>query len=107
MERERKGKIPMTPIGVVISDTPYMKEHILFGMAPRAEPSKFWVQNQETGIQKSLSQRNVHLRSEMLIFLKLCRSASIAGSARLENNCGLLISRRSYNKRSGFQPCAH
>ena len=81
MERYRKGKIPMTPLGVVISDTPYRKEQILFGMAPRANPSEFWVQKQETGIQKSFSWRNVHLRSEMLIFFKLCRSASVAGSA--------------------------
>jgi hypothetical protein len=50
MERERKGKIPMTPLGVVISDTPCMKEQILLGMAPRAEPSQFLVQNQEIGI---------------------------------------------------------
>jgi hypothetical protein len=45
MVKERKGKIPMTPLGVVISDTPYRKEQILFGMAPRADPSEFWVQN--------------------------------------------------------------
>jgi hypothetical protein len=76
MEWERKGKIPMTPLGVVISDTPYMKEQILFGMAPRADPSEFWVQNQESGIQKSFSWRNVHLRSEMLVFFKLCWSAN-------------------------------
>jgi hypothetical protein len=43
MERERKGKIPMTPLRVVISDTPYMKEQILFGMVPRANPFEFWV----------------------------------------------------------------
>jgi hypothetical protein len=30
----------------------YMKEQILFGMAPRANPSEFWVQNQETSTQK-------------------------------------------------------
>jgi hypothetical protein len=53
MERERKGKIPMTPLGVVIFDTPYMKEQILFGMAPRTNPSEFWVRNQETGTQKA------------------------------------------------------
>jgi hypothetical protein len=35
MERERKGQVPMTTLEVVISDTPYMKEQILFGMAPR------------------------------------------------------------------------
>ncbi len=68
MEWERKGKIPITPLRVVISDTLYMKEQILFGMVPRADPSEFWVQNQETGIQKSFSWRNVRLRSEMLIF---------------------------------------
>ncbi len=56
---------------------------------------------------KKLLAENVHLRSEMLIFFKLCRSASVAGSARLEKNWGLLISRRSYNKCWGFQPCAH
>jgi hypothetical protein len=90
----------MTPLRVVISGTPYMKEQILFGgMVPRADPSEFWVQNQETGIQKSFSWRNVYLRSEMLIFFKLCRSASVAGSARLEKNQGLLISIRSCNKR--------
>jgi hypothetical protein len=83
MERERKGKILMTPLGVVISDTPYMKEQILFEMAPRDNPSEFWVQNQETGIQKSFSRRNVRLRSEMLIFFKLRRSAACCEEGRV------------------------
>jgi hypothetical protein len=30
-----------------------MTEQILFGMAPRADPSEFWVLNQETGTQKA------------------------------------------------------
>jgi hypothetical protein len=30
-----------------------MKEQILFGMAPRAIPSEFWVRNQENGTEKA------------------------------------------------------
>ncbi len=63
--------------------------------------SRNWYSN------KLLTEKCPFEESEMLIFFKLCRSASIAGSARLEKNWGLLISKCSYNKRWGFQPCAH
>jgi hypothetical protein len=78
-----------------------MKEQILFGMAPRADPSEFWVQNQETGIQKSLSWRNVHLRSEMLIFFKLFQSACIVWAATSLGNDAWQRRQQNRWKRSG------
>ncbi len=97
----------MTPLGMVISDTPWIWKNKFF-LGWHQEPTHLNFEFEiEKLYSKSFSRRNVRLRSEVLIFFYLCWSVSVTGSAKLEKNWGLLISRRSYNKHWGFQPCVH
>ena len=97
------SRMPMTPRGVDICHV----VQIHFGDGAKCKVHRLCKMQFKKWFLKNLLIKKERERWELLTFSKLCWSSSIAGSAELKKNWGLLWSKWSYNKHWGFQPCVH